>query len=114
MMKRASAAIAAVAALAVSTSAIAAPVCLESYRIRNTTVVDPHTILFHMEDGTTWRNTMKSACPDLKWYGFVYVEHGPDEVCENMQPIRVIHTGETCLLGAFTRDAPSQPAPSHM
>ena len=88
------------------TAASASPVCLRSYNIGNTTVPDAHTIDFHMRDGTVWRNTMRYACPDLKWWGFIYTERGTDEICDNMQAIRVIHTGETCLLGSFTRLPP--------
>jgi hypothetical protein len=98
---------AALAALTVATSAGAAPVCLTSYLIQNTTIPDSHTILFHMKDGTTWRNTLRNSCPDLKWYGFVYVVSGTTEVCENLLAVRTIYTGETCLLGAFTREPPA-------
>src|SRR5437016_2049358 len=96
-----------VAAVTLATSATAAPVCLQSYLIQNTSIPNAHTILFHMKDGTTWRNTLRNSCPDLKWYGFEYVEHGPDEICDNLLSIRVIHTGETCLLGSFTREPPA-------
>ena len=94
------------AALTVATSADAA-VCLTSYLIQNTTVPDSRTILFHMRDGTTWRNTLRNSCPDLKWYGFVYVVPGTTEVCENLLAVRVFRTGTTCLLGKFTREPPA-------
>ena len=111
MKRSARAAVAsALAAFMVATSATAAPVCLQSYLIQNTSIPDTHTILFHMKDGTVWRNTLRNSCPDLKWYGFEYVVHGPDEICDNLLSIRVIHTNETCLLGLFTREPPAHAA----
>jgi hypothetical protein len=98
---------AALAALSVASSADAAPVCLSSYLIQNTTVPDARTILFHMRDGTTWRNALKNYCPDLKLFGFVYVVPGTSEVCENQLAIQVLRTGTTCLLGGFTREPPA-------
>lgn len=91
-----------------SSAAAAAPICLYTDRIENTSIPDARTIDFHMRDGTVWRNTLRNACPDLKWWGFVYVIHGPEEVCENLQAIRVLHTGETCLLGTFTKLPPKE------
>lgn len=91
-----------------STAAAAAPVCLYTDRIQNTSIPDVRTIDFHMKDGTVWRNSLRNSCPDLRWYGFVYVLHGPNEICENLQAIRVIHTGETCLLGSFTKMPPKE------
>ena len=82
--------------------AMADHVCLQAYRIRNTTVVDPHTVLFHMNDGTVWRNTLKSACPGLLWHGFAYNLRGEDAVCDNEVPIRVVESGQVCMLGKFT------------
>jgi hypothetical protein len=37
------------------------------------------------------------------------VLRGTDDICENLQTIRVIRTGETCALGDFTKISP----PSH-
>jgi len=102
----------ALAALTIATSAEAAPVCLLTDRIQNTTVLDSRTILFHMKDGTTWRNTLRNSCPDAKWYGFTYVLHGPEEICDNLLAIRTLYTSQTCLLGPFTREPPPPP-PSH-
>jgi hypothetical protein len=108
MSRIAKAAIAAgFAALAVAAAARAAPVCLETDRIQNTSIVDSRTILFHMKDGTTWRNTLRNSCPDLKWYGFTYAVHGSLEICENLLAIHTLYGGDTCLLGRFTREPPA-------
>jgi len=81
-------------------------VCLTSWRIDHTTTVDKgKAIVFHMKDGTAWRNTLVVPCPGLNFHGFVYVTHG-DDICSNMQSISVIETNEVCMLGAFTPEAP--------
>lgn len=79
----------------------AGPVCIQPYRIDHTNTVDPSTVLFYMKDGKIWKNTLQGPCPGLLFNGFAYVVHG-DEVCSNMQGIRVLRTGEVCMLGAFT------------
>ncbi len=109
-MKSASAAAIAASLIFSASPALAAPICLKSYLIDHTTIgKDATTIDFHMKGGDVWRNTLRHKCQDLKWYGFVYVMRGPDEVCENLQAIRVIHTNQTCLLGPFERVSPTPP-----
>jgi hypothetical protein len=76
-------------------------VCLQSTAIENTTTVDASTILFHMRNGTVWKNTLKVPCPGLKFHGFSYLTRA-DEVCSDAQAISVIETGEACELGTFT------------
>jgi hypothetical protein len=87
--------------------ASASPVCLQAHQVRYTSVQDPRTIDFRMEDGTVWRNHLRDACIGLTFNGFVDVLRGTDEICENMQIIRVIHTGETCVLGDFSKLSPA-------
>lgn len=77
------------------------PLCLWTYTIEGTTVVNPRTILFHTRDGRTYVNTLKAPCPGLKLHGFVYLTHS-DEICSNAVPISVIATHEACALGVFT------------
>ncbi len=86
----------------------AGPVCLYPRMIDHTHVVDSRTILFYMRDGKVWRNTMKARCPGLMFHGFVYVTRF-DELCSNMQGIRVIKTGEVCVLGTFTPERAPRP-----
>ncbi len=95
----AAAAFAAVAAAPAS----AAPVCLQTYRIDHTSVVDSKNILFHMKDGKVWHNALKNSCPALNFHGFIMnVRGGDDTVCSNQQSIKVIDSGEVCMLGEFT------------
>jgi hypothetical protein len=109
--KRAAATLAFATALTTA-PALAAPVCLYTDRIQNTSIKDVRTIDFHMKDGTVWRNTLRNACPDLKWWGFTYTISGPNEICDNLLSISVLHTGETCLLGKFAKVTPEPP--THM
>ena len=93
--------------LAVALPATAdAATCLQFTRIGSTQAIDAKTILFHMKDGTVWRNTMRSVCPGAMSGGFSYVLQ-TDSVCENTQTIRILNSNETCLLGGFTKEPPA-------
>lgn len=96
--------LAALALLAASTADAA--VCLPFTRIDSTKAISPTVILFRMKDRTVWRNTLRNACPGAMSGGITY-ELQTDVVCENTQVIRVLDSGEVCLLGAFTKDAPA-------
>jgi len=103
------AALAAVAIAPALAEPPAAPKCLRSMDIKNTTVPNDRTILFHMNNGTVWRNDLGNLCPELKFNGFIYVATPPDDICGNLQSIKVIHTGAVCLLGPFSLEtAPPQ------
>jgi hypothetical protein len=82
--------------------ATAAPTCLYSYKIDRTKVVDAKTIDFRMRDGTVYRNVLQHSCTSLPFYGFVYVVKA-DQICDNLQSIRVLQSHEVCLLGTFTK-----------
>jgi hypothetical protein len=93
-------------ALAQSPSATSLhPLCLATYTIEGTTVVNPSTILFHTRDGRTYVNTLKAPCPGLLLHGFVYLTHS-SEICSNAVPIAVVQTHQACALGVF------EPAPN--
>jgi hypothetical protein len=76
-------------------------VCLWTYQIDHTHVVNPRTVLFYMKDGHVWRNDLKAPCPGLSFHGFSYVTRS-DTICSNAVPIQVVRTGEACSLGAFS------------
>lgn len=80
-------------------------ICIEANRIHNTHVVNDSTIDFEMYDGTVYRNTLPQLCPTLSTStnGFTFAPTpGSDEVCSNLETIRVNGTGVICNLGAFT------------
>ncbi len=99
-------------ALASTTPADAAPICLKTYLINSTKVVDSKTIDFRMTNGTVYRNALRSPCSGLNFNGFVYETH-TGEICDNLQTIRVLRTHQVCMLGAFTKLLPVQPKNNH-
>lgn len=83
------------------------PICILTYQIKDTRTPDTHTILFRMNDGTVWKNTLVNDCNGLVYSnGFVYMPAPPNVICENLQLIRVRRTQSVCKLGAFTRYTP--------
>lgn len=95
-------------AVAAIAPASAGSICLKTYLIDRTTVVDSKTIDFRMRDGTVYRNVLLSPCRGLNFDGFVYTVRA-DEICDNLQSIRVLRSGQVCLLGAFTKLPPAPP-----
>ena len=101
---------AAIALIAVSAPALAAaPICLSTRDMRQTTPQDDGAaIVFHMRDGSVWRNDLHGRCPDLRFNGFEWTIHDPvAQVCENEQTISVIRSAEVCALGKFTQLEPA-------
>ena len=88
------------------TPAAAGSICLSPYYIEDSRVVDAKTILFKMKDGTVWRNDLPSSCSGLLFHGFTYRLH-IDSLCDYGQSIRVLTTGQVCMLGSFTKQAPA-------
>jgi hypothetical protein len=107
-MKKVLAVVLLTAFAATSVPAVAASVCLDTVRIKSTSVPDAHHIIFHMIDGTQWSNALKNACPGLRFNGFVYEPFADRQVCENLQTIRVLQDHSICMLGAFTKLPPKK------
>ena len=81
--------------------------CVWAYMVDHTTVApDSKSIVFHLRGGDQVVNTLPAACNGLQFHGFTYVSR-TDEVCAG-QGIRVIKSGQVCMLGQF---APSAPTP---
>ena len=99
-------------ALAESEAEKAGTICLSIAQIDHTQVVDDSTILFHLRGGKVLRNTLADRCVGLRMAtrGFTYVARN-DEVCGNLQIIRVNDTGMICELGPFTPEPPKPPKP---
>ncbi len=96
-------------AFADSNDASSRPVCLEASSVWSTGVIDEKTILFHMRNGTVWKNTLKQSCPNLKFRrGFSEVVTS-GQICANRQIISVLGTHNPCQLGDFTRVSQSSP-----
>jgi hypothetical protein len=79
-------------------------VCFSVTEIVTTKATDRRTILFTLKDGSVWRNTLISDCPDLVAFsagGFASVVHA-EYICSNRHRI-VTQSGNVCRLGPFTR-----------
>jgi len=85
-----------------ATSASAA-ICLREREIKSTVPSpDGRMLTITMRDGKVWQNRLQGACPDLKFDGFSWVIRGTEGVCENSQSLKVLESGQVCLLGKFT------------
>lgn len=97
---------------ATASAGTAKSVCIRAYEIDHTEIPDDSTILFYMRGHKIWKNTLINRCVGLRTAtsGFTYSPTDPatDEICSNLQTIRVNDTGQVCLLGAFT---PVEPKP---
>jgi len=85
-----------------------APLCLHSQDIDHTKAPDDHTILIYMRGGKIWQSKLRTVCPQISFNGFSYDATPPDDLCPNVQIIRVIRTGTMCSMGPL---APYMPPP---
>ncbi len=93
------------AGVAFAAPAQAASMCINSKDIVGSDSKDGKTLVFKMRDGRTLVNHLQGSCPDLKFNGYVWTLHSGDtQVCENQQSLRVLQSGQVCVLGKF--DAP--------
>jgi hypothetical protein len=97
--------------LLLAAPASAAPICLQPRDMVSTTSPDGKILVVTMRDGTVWHNQLLGTCPGLKFEGYSWVIHDPTGVCENSQSLKVLRTGEVCLLGKFVKQpAKAKPA----
>jgi len=96
------------AGTAAAAPADAANICISTRDIVDTQPQnDGKALFFKMRNGSEWRNDLQGTCPDLRFDGFAWTIRNPDEtVCENMQTLRVLRSGEICALGKFTQTKP--------
>jgi hypothetical protein len=91
-------------AVSFASPAWAVNICLRTQDIVSTDSKDGKTMTFKMRDGRTLVNHLQGICPDLKFEGFSWVVRGgTEEVCENEQSLRVLRSGEVCVLGKFDK-----------
>lgn len=75
--------------------------CIRTQDIVGSHSNDGKTLVFTMRDGTRMVNHLQGICSDLKFNGFVWTIRGPEEVCEGQQSLRVLQSGQICVLGKF-------------
>ncbi|HUJ02499.1 MAG TPA: hypothetical protein VLW75_02600 [Rhizomicrobium sp.] len=80
--------------------------CLKTVMVDRTDVKDASTIIYYMKSGEVMKNTLKTPCTTLPHNGYIYMPTPPDNICGNLQRIKVIQTGEVCQLGDFTPYTP--------
>ena len=87
-----------------------ATLCVQSRDIEGTNSKDGKLLTFKMRDGRVLVNHLQGVCSDLRFEGFVWVLHGTDDICENQQSLKVLRSGQTCLLGKFdvVKDKPAK------
>ncbi len=77
-------------------------VCLQNRDIERTKVLNDHQIVFFTGHNKGYVNNLESKCATLvREDGFSRTD-ASDEYCDNLVTIRVLRTGEACLLGKFT------------
>lgn len=81
-------------------------VCLSNQQVESARSDDGKTMIFRMRNGTTYINHMRGYCPGLRFDGFIWELRGTNDICENQQTLRVIRSGETCMLGKFDPPLP--------
>ena len=74
-------------------------VCIRTNWIDHTKVPDNRTILFYMRDSKIWQTRLSNECPLLNVNGFIYSPTPTDEICGNLQSIRVVSSGAVCMMG---------------
>jgi hypothetical protein len=86
-----------------TTAAIAAPpTCLQLRDVQSAKSDDGKIMKFTMRDGKVLYNHLQGVCPGLRFNGFAWnIRGGSQEVCENQQSLRVLQSGEVCVLGKF-------------
>ena len=95
----AAAALVASTAVAQSPAPAAPPLCLHSQDIDHTKAPDDRTILIYMRGGQIWQSKLRSICPQISFNGFAFDATPPDDICPNVQIIRVIRSGSVCAMG---------------
>ena len=90
--------------------------CVQTNRIRGTSIVDDQTIDFRMSNGTVYRNTLPNSCPGLRAADAFSYRTSQARLC-NVDIIRVLNTsggprtGASCGLGQFVPVKPAEEAP---
>jgi hypothetical protein len=88
------------AVIALSSPALA-KICVQSRDIESTNSKDGKLLTFKMKDGRVLVNHLQGVCSDLRYEGFEWTLRGTEDICENQQSLRVLRSGQTCLLGKF-------------
>jgi hypothetical protein len=99
----------------IPSASFANDICIRDPDIKNTEIVNETTILFHMRDHKTWKNTLPVRCFGLRQDGdgFSYqpTDPGMQELCSQQVTIKLNDAPTFCQLGDFTLVAKTVPKP---
>lgn len=95
------------AGVALMAQQASARICIDTRDIIGTHSDDGKTLVFRLRDGTSRVNHLQGTCSDLRFNGFAWTIHGPEEVCEGQQSLHVLQSPQICVLGKF--DPPVAP-----
>jgi hypothetical protein len=76
-------------------------VCIPSWKVTGTRILSRTQILFYTSGKEVWLNTLPHPCSIDNTDGFVWQSSYP-QYCDNIETIKVIRTGQSCMLGKFT------------
>ena len=91
--------------------------CIQTNRIRSTSIVTDQMIDFRMSNGTVFRNTLPNRCPGLGTADAISYRTNQARLC-SVDVIRVLTTsggprfGASCGLGQFVPVKPAETAPA--
>lgn len=88
-------------AFAASLAPASAGICVHVRDIASTHTDDGRNLFFRMRDGRILVNRLQGICTDLRYEGFVWSVPGTEDVCEYQQSLKVINSGQICVLGKF-------------
>jgi hypothetical protein len=99
----------AISPISAAQAAKAAPVCVQVRDIVGTHSDDGKLMTFRLRDGRVLVNHLQGVCSDLKYEGFVWSVSGTEEICERQQSLKVLRSGQSCILGKFdlVKDKPA-------
>jgi hypothetical protein len=82
-------------------------ICIDSTDILNRIIPNDSTIVFRMNDGSYWTNTLQKPCTGLRIRQSFILVTRDKYICSNQQRITVTGQGNTCWFGEFSRPAQS-------
>jgi hypothetical protein len=78
-------------------------ICISARNVLGRTVVDDSTIVFRMNDGSYYKNTLEDPCPGLRIADAFNFVSRDEYICGRQQRISVRGRDTVCWLGEFER-----------
>ena len=78
-------------------------ICIDSKDITNQIIPDDNTIVFRMNDGSYWKNTLQKSCTGLHIRQSLILVTRDRYICSNQQRFTVAGQGNVCWFGDFSK-----------